>query len=124
MAQNQVHDDVQPSFVSFLEQVFKILQIAKFRVDGVVIRNVIAKIDIGGGVDRRHPDAIHPQVSQVVKVLDDAWQVTDAVPVGILKGTRIDLIDDPILPPKSVVCQPDLLVVLYVFDSKYFVYFT
>jgi len=37
---------------------------------------------------------------QVIEVLDDARQVADAISVGILKGTRVDLIDDAVLPPK------------------------
>jgi hypothetical protein len=42
-------------------------------------------------------------------MLDDARQVADAVGVGILKGTRVNLIDDAMLPPKFLLCHALLL---------------
>ena len=58
---------------------------------------------IGGGIkDRGEPDALHPQtqagggvpVVEIVKAVDDAPQVADAVPVGVGEGAHEDLVED------------------------------
>ncbi len=56
----------------FLEQALKILQVAEFGVDGVIIGDIIAEIDIRGRINWGEPDAIDTEVLKVVQVLGDA----------------------------------------------------
>ncbi len=45
------------------------------------------------------PDDIGSQLFYFVKMTDHAFQISDAVPVGILKTLRINLISDRFVPP-------------------------
>jgi hypothetical protein len=45
--------------------------------------------------------AVHAQPLQVIEPPSDAGQVVDAVPVRILEGAWIDLVDDRGAPPGS-----------------------
>ena len=83
--EHQVEDDVDVSLMCFAYETVKVLQITKLWVDGVVIRDIITKIDIRRGGNRREPDAVDTKLLQVVEMLDDPSQVTYAIRVGILK---------------------------------------
>lgn len=48
---------------------------------------------------RAEPDDIGSQLFYFVKMTDHAFQISDAVPVGILKTLRINLISDRFVPP-------------------------
>jgi len=52
MIEHQVEDDMDVTLMRLSEQPVEVLQITKFRVDRVVIRNVISKVSIRGGVNR------------------------------------------------------------------------
>ena len=83
--QHQVHDDVNVAAVSFVKEQVKILHTAKLRVYVEIVRDVIAKIHIGGRVDWRKPDAVDAEVFEIVQALDDTLQIPDSIRVGILK---------------------------------------
>ncbi len=114
MVEHQIHDNVDVTLVRFTQQAVKVLQITKLRVDGVIIRNVIAKVHVGGGGNGGEPDAVDAELLQVIEVLDDAGQVADAVRVGVLKGTRVDLVDNAILSTiifsRSLLLPPQVCV--------------
>ena len=40
---------------------------------------------------------------QIIEVLGDAFEIADAVGVGVLKGARVNLIDDSFFPPLGLV---------------------
>ena len=48
---------------------------------------------------RTQPHAVDTQLDEVIDVVDDAAQVTDAVAVRVGERTRVHLIDDRFLPP-------------------------
>ena len=96
---DQVHDEAHAPLVDVREQAVEVLERPEHGVDVVVVRDVVAVVGLRGGVDRRQPQDVHAQVLQVVQLLSDAFEVTEAVPVGILEGARVDLVDDGALPP-------------------------
>src|SRR5439155_14892520 len=51
------------------------------------------------GEDRREPERVDAEPVQVVEPAGDAAQVADAVAVAVLERARVDLVDDPALPP-------------------------
>ena len=57
---------------------------------------------------RAKPDHIHAQLLQVVQLGGDAWQVADAVAIGVFEGAWIDLVDDSFLPPLWFVAVDEL----------------
>jgi len=72
MVEHQVQDDMNISLVRFLEELLKILKSAKFRINCEVIGDVVAKVHVWGGVDRRKPDTVNAEVFEVVQALDDS----------------------------------------------------
>src|SRR3546814_10833714 len=68
-------------------------------LDAAIVGNVIAEIGHRGGINRGNPDRIDAESDQIIQPLLNAFQIADAIPVHILKGTGIDLIDDPAFPP-------------------------
>src|SRR5450432_1400264 len=84
------------------QQLIEIRKRTEDRIDPAVIRDVIAEIRHGRGVDRRNPHCIDAKSRQVVKPLADAIKVADAVGVAVLKGPRIYLVDNASLPPKGI----------------------
>ncbi len=54
------------------DQLVKIIQRAKGRVDGGVVRHVVAVIHLWGDIKWRQPDGINAEGFQVVQALRDA----------------------------------------------------
>src|ERR1700724_535913 len=82
------------------EQVIEYAQAAEKGVDVAVIRDVVTEIGHWRRIDRRYPNGVDAQPDEMIEAIDDAFQVADAIAVAVLEGARIDLIDDPRLPPR------------------------
>jgi hypothetical protein len=67
-------------------------------IDAVVVRDVVAEVRVRRRVDGRQPDRVGAELLDVVEARRNAAQVADAVPVRVLKGTRVDLVDDGVAP--------------------------
>ena len=86
------------------DQPIEVVEGAEQRIDGVVVGHVVADVEAGRRVDRRQPDGVDAErplgpVVDVVELVDQAGQVTDAVVVGVRERARVDLVDDAALPP-------------------------
>ena len=96
--QDEVHDDADAAAVGFCRETIEVLERSETRIDGAVIHDIIAEVMHGRGIERRQPDGIDVQrvgrAFQVIQPADDAREVADPVPVGILKRPGVDLIDD------------------------------
>ena len=75
-----------------IQQRVEILKRAEQRVYVGIIRDVIAHIRHRAFEDGRQPYRIHTQIGQIGQAAGDPLQVTDPVPVAILKRPGIDLI--------------------------------
>ena len=64
-----------------LQHPVEILHGAEFLHDGPVVGDIVPVIVVGGGIYRRNPDHIDPQVLQVIKMGRNAVQVPDPVSV-------------------------------------------
>jgi hypothetical protein len=71
-----------------------------------VVGDVVTKIGHRRTKERRQPDGVDAQPRQVVEATTDTFEVSDAVTVGVLERTRIDLVDDGGLPPRLVMDLP------------------
>lgn len=49
--------------------------------------------------DGRQPHNIYTELFEVVHPRDYAFEISDTIPIGILKGRRVDLVDGALLPP-------------------------
>ncbi len=91
---HQVHHQLHTAFVHFGEQRVELGQRAEQRIDVAVVTDVVAVVGLRRTVDRRQPEHVNAERTQIVQTPDDAAQVTDAVTVRVGKATRIDLVDD------------------------------
>ena len=96
---NQVHHDANATPMRLFKQLIEVRHRAEFRLNRLIIADVIAVIDVRGLVHRRQPNHIDAQLLQVVQPRRHALQIADAVAVCIHEAARIDLIDDGFLPP-------------------------
>lgn len=96
---HHVHDDANVVLFCLSDEVVEVGEGPVLRVDVFVVGDVVAEIDLGRWVDGGEPDGIDTERLQIVEPLDDAVEVADAVAVGILKASWIDLIDDGVFPP-------------------------
>ena len=96
---HQVEDDFQPRRVRGFDQYIEILDRAEQRIDPGVIGNVVAEIGHRRGKYRRQPDRVNAERAQVRQPRDDPGDVADPVGIGILKRSRIDLIENAVPPP-------------------------
>ena len=97
---DQVHDDLQPQGVGFLNKLVHVGEGAELRVDVAVVGDVVAVVLTGGAVDRGEPKDAHPQRSDIGEFGDDAGDVAHAVAVAVAIAHGIDLIDRLFLPPR------------------------
>ena len=74
-----------------------ILHRAEARIDGAVVGDVIAAVVLRRGEKRREPEEVDAQLLQVAELCGDALQVAEPIPVRVVEGFRIDLIDDFVL---------------------------
>ena len=99
MVRHEVEDDLEPPGVGLGDQLVQIGEAAEERVDAAIIGDVVAVIGHGRRIDRRDPDGVDAEPSEVIEAARDAGEIADTVAVGVLERARIDLIDGPPLPP-------------------------
>ncbi len=104
MVYDKIHDDLDSSFVRFIEEAFKILHRSVFFINGAVIANVITVVILRRIVNRRKPNDINQKLLQIIKLLDNTVQITDPVSRRIIKALRINLIYRRLFPPWCAVC--------------------
>src|SRR5690606_2811371 len=75
---------------------------AENRVHIGVVGDVVAEIGHRRREDGRDPDRVDPQPLEVVELRREPRQIPDAIAVAVGEGARIDLVDDPALPPKML----------------------
>ena len=85
--------------MSFIHQVFEIIQRAIGGVDAVIIGDIVAVILQRGGVDGQQPDAVHPQVLEVIQLLGQAGQVAVPIAVAVAKGAHVDFVKNRVFIP-------------------------
>jgi len=77
----------------------KVLQIAKFGVDGQVIGDVISKILVGRWVNRGEPNSVYTQILDVIQRVNNASEITNAISIAVFIRARVNLVDNAIFPP-------------------------
>ena len=85
--------------LAFGDEAVQVGEGAVLRIDGLVVGDVVAEVDLRRGIHGSDPDGVDAELLEVVEARGDAVEVADAVAVGVLKAARIDLVDDGVLPP-------------------------
>ncbi len=96
---HEIQHHLEPMGMGFRQERIEVGQGAEHGMHICVIGYVVAEIHHGRGIDGRDPDGVDAQIGQIAEPALDAFQITDAVMVAVLKGAWVDLIDDAFLPP-------------------------
>ena len=100
---DQFGDHLEAEAVRLVQHVAKIVEGAELRVHVLIVGNVIAVILERRGIEGHQPDGVDAQVADVLQLGGQAFEVADAIVIGIEEGLDVDLIDDGIFIPKRVI---------------------
>ncbi len=100
MVGHEIQDHPEPERFRLGQQPVEICERAEQRADVGVIRHVVSVIRHRRGIDRAQPDRIGAQPGNMVEPPVDAGEIPDPAPGRVLIGARIDVVDDPALPPR------------------------
>ena len=95
----KIENDANPLRLRPGLQMIKIVQSSIHRIDVLEVRDIVAKIDLRRGIERRDPNGVHTQAFQVVEFGRDPCQVAGAAIVAIGKAPRIEFVKDRVFPP-------------------------
>jgi len=96
---NKVEDDFELLCMRFINEAVETFERAEDRINPAVIRDIVTEVMHGRRIDRRNPDRIDSEPNEIIEPLPDTIEIAYAIPVRILKGPRVDLIDCADLPP-------------------------
>ncbi len=103
VVEDHVQDDADVALLALGDEVVHVGEGAVLRVNGLVVGDVVAEVDLGGRVHGRDPDGVDAEGFEVAEALGDAVEVANAVAVGVLKAARVDLVEDGMFPPGAIV---------------------
>lgn len=93
MVDHKIQHHPDAAFVQFCEQRIEVVHAAEDWVDGTVIGHIVAEIEHRRCINRREPDGIDAELSEIVDFFADAGEVADAVAIRIFETARVDLVD-------------------------------
>ena len=102
MVEHHVEEDADVVRFGGGEEAIEVGEGAVLGVDGGVVGDVVAEVDLRGRIHGGDPDGVDAEGLEVVEARGDAVEVADAVAVGVLEAARVDLVDDGVLPPGGV----------------------
>ena len=68
MVEDEVEDDRDPALVGGGDEPVEVGHRAEQRIDRRMVRDVVADVEPGRGVDRREPDRVDPERLEVVEM--------------------------------------------------------
>ena len=93
MVQHVIHINADSLGFRLGNQVLEVGFGTELRVDGGIIRHVVAVVG-HRRLHRRQPQGAHAQALEIVQVLGHAFEVAPAVAVGIGEAVHVDLVGD------------------------------
>ena len=85
--------------MGLLKQFDKIIVVAEALVHTIEVDDVITAVRPARYVHRVQPDGRHADGLDVVQPGDDSLEVAVAIPVAVLEGRRINLVEDRVAQP-------------------------
>ena len=99
MVDHHIHHDLNVPFARLCYQHFHIRQCAELLMNVIIIADVISIVILGRLVHRGQPDHIDAKLPEIIQSADDTRNISDTVPVGVLKAPGINLIHNRMFPP-------------------------
>ena len=79
---------------SLCDQRLEVFHRAEARVDRAIVGDVVAIVALRRREERREPQEVDAEISEVVESVPDAVEIAPTTAVRILKRLRVNLIDD------------------------------
>ena len=95
MVDHEIQHHRHSAGVALLDQALHLLERAFWWVDGFIVADVVAHIDLWAVVHGTEPCHADSEVFDVFQLLNDAGDVSDAVAVGVVEAGRVDLVENP-----------------------------
>ncbi len=99
---DELRDDLQPSRVSLVEEPANVLERAVLRMHALVMRDVIAVVAQRRFVEGQQPQAGDAEAFEVIELLHQAREITNAIAVRVEEGLDVQLVDDRVLVPERI----------------------
>jgi hypothetical protein len=99
---DELGDHLDVASVRGLHEGLEILDAPVGRIDRFVLADVVAVVSERRGIERQDPDARDAQRLDIVELLDQTAEVTEAVGISVPKALDVDLVDDSVLVPERV----------------------
>ena len=99
VVRHHLDDHLDPEPVRVRHHPVEAGQVAVVGMDAQVVRDVVAVVVVGRGVERGQPDRVDTEAAQVGKAGADPAEVADTVTVGVLEAPDVDLVDHAAAPP-------------------------
>ena len=96
---DEVHDEADIAAVHLAEQGIEIGHCSKVLHDIPVIADIIAIVIIRRRINGIEPDHFDAEAFDIVEFGDDAFQVSDSIPIIVFEAAGVDLVNDCFLPP-------------------------
>ena len=96
VVQHQVQDHPDVPGLALGHEFLKIRHGAVLGVDGIIVRYVVLMVG-RAGVNGHQPDAVYPQLLQIVQLGDHSPQIADAVAVGIAEGVHKNFVPGAVI---------------------------
>ena len=99
---DEVDDDANAALLGLVRELDEIAERAVARVDGVVVGHVVAVVAVRRFLEGHQPDRGDAEPLQVIEPAHEAFEVADAVAVGIHVRADGQAVDDRVLVPEVV----------------------
>ncbi|GFI37838.1 hypothetical protein IMSAGC015_02026 [Lachnospiraceae bacterium] len=99
MIDHQIHHNIHISLLCFLKKQIKLFHCPEFFCNLIIIRDIVPLVDKRRLIDRGQPDNINPQSLQIIQLFYNPPQISDAVPITVIKAFRVNLIGNFVVPP-------------------------
>jgi hypothetical protein len=85
-----------------VDELLEVLERAIGGIEGVVVGNVVPVVVLGRRKGWQQPDRCDAEILDVVELLDQAAEVTDAVGVVVVEGFDVQLVQNRVLVPERI----------------------
>src|SRR5687768_560213 len=102
MIHHQVHHQLDATLMHFSKQLLPVCQSPKLIHNILIVADVVTIIVIGRFVNWAKPEDINTQFLQIIELMNNAAQISNPIPVAVVKTARVYLIDNTLLPPDFI----------------------
>ena len=92
VVEHHVQHQFDAALLGFGRKPVKVLHSAVAGINVVIVLHIVAVILLRGNEEGSHPDIIRSQLLNIVQFLRNTVQISQSIPVGVIKGFGIDLV--------------------------------